>query len=578
MIIRDIPEDYYLYNSRIHTFITVLGVTRNGEPENYWIEKRGTTAEIFTGAKNNHSLNYIPKGSNIYKIHWTSPNHIRGFMDYDELYFNAIGNSWEFPIEKASVTLHLPDSVKEIQSAGYYGKTGSTQKANVNVISPQIIEFTAPSPIGNRKGLTIATGFTKGVVSAVEAPYLAQVIEKILSYLPSFVQFEHVIFGAIIIVLFVYGLVGLMLYNLLKPNSKRAFMVRFSPPDLRLDQVLAFSNPSMYKGEDRQRLSLFMDLVQKAIIIFKKPAMQFVIDKRKEVGFKTRLAPSQRQFLLTLHQLLDGKVFYHQYNPIFAKAFYELTRSVNDAIDEYYYSVIPFFKTIGFLLFIACIIYFSEVFNADTAGILVFIAVGCAILYITIVIFFKCLTASNVIPKFLMSLFFLFFGLVFTVIPLPILWNLNDDNYVLASLLLVLQFFMFFSLFFLYGKVTKVIKPEYMEDQQQVLEFKHFLQYTKEDEYKIISPDMFEEYLPYAIGFGVDESWLKRYQLLYPEHYENSLKVGEVSVRSIVKSESFNKASTVGRSGGRGGGRGGSGSGSGGSSGGGSGGGGGRGR
>lgn len=136
---------------------------------------------------------------------------------------------------------------------------------------------------------------------------------------------------------------------------------------------------------------------------------------------------------------------------------------------------------------------------------------------------------------------------------------------------------------------TSVLKKNFVDDQQAVLEFKHFLAYTKEEEYKFITPDLFEEYLAYSIIFGVEKEWLSLYAKLYPVQFAVSESDGRAAAYSFVQSTSFvNSISSPAASAlssnysergfGDSRGSGGSGSGGGGSSGGGSGGGGGGGR
>lgn len=544
-IIRDIPIYYYFGNSIVDTHVRVLSVTINGEPENYWIEAKGRMTEIFTGAVKNHPDNYIPKGSNIYKIHWTSPNHIRGFMDYDELYFNAIGNSWEFPIEKASVTLHLPDSVKVIQSAGYYGYSGSQSKAIVQEISPMTINFIASEPIGNRKGLTIATGFSKGVVQAIELPFLERLQEKILSYFPNYVYPVHIVFSIIIIVMLTYVSCGLIAYKRLKPKSERAFMVRFSPPSFSLDKAIALIAIKESIKKDRMKLSLLMDLVQKEIVIFHKNKKEFLINKDKQAEFDGKLTQGQGDFLYAIQEDDKKIVSYDQHNPLLTQAFSYLADSVQIYLNLFYYSVLPYFKIIGIAIFLICVFIFYDVMDWSIYLSIFFIDACIIALYWLTKLFFKGLSIRNIIFRVALVPFIILLMIIlpFEAIYYSLKSSISNNNIISYVLMFVLCLIFLFVLL-LFGKIKKSIKKEYFDAQQQVLEFKHFLQYTKEDEYKIISPDIFEEYLPYAIAFGVEESWLKRYQEVYPKQYNDSLQFGNVAVHVITISNDFKVASS----------------------------------
>src|SRR5699024_1844428 len=80
---------------------------------------------------------------------------------------------------------------------------------------------------------------------------------------------------------------------------------------------------------------------------------------------------------------------------------------------------------------------------------------------------------------------------------------------------------------------------------QELLEFKHFLQYTKYEEYKIITPDLFEQYLPYSIILGIENTWIKRYQKYYPAEFQQSMMVAMVQTSHNSLGNSISSSSTA---------------------------------
>ena len=86
--------------------------------------------------------------------------------DYDELYWNATGNGWIFPIDVAEARIRLPEPVKFGQRAVYTGPQGSTA-SNAEVVDekPGEITFRTTQPLGPYEGLTVAVAFPKGVVA-----------------------------------------------------------------------------------------------------------------------------------------------------------------------------------------------------------------------------------------------------------------------------------------------------------------------------------------------------------------------------------------------------------------------------
>ena len=58
------------------------------------------------------------------------PHHAadRLFPDYDELYWNATGTGWTFPIDVAEARINLPEQAPFKQTAIYTGPQGATRQ------------------------------------------------------------------------------------------------------------------------------------------------------------------------------------------------------------------------------------------------------------------------------------------------------------------------------------------------------------------------------------------------------------------------------------------------------------------
>ena len=56
-------------------------------------------------------------------------NATRFFDQYDEFYWNVTGNDWPVPIDRASATVHLPDSASgSLRAQAFTGVYGSTER------------------------------------------------------------------------------------------------------------------------------------------------------------------------------------------------------------------------------------------------------------------------------------------------------------------------------------------------------------------------------------------------------------------------------------------------------------------
>ncbi len=162
-IFRDFPTTYYdRAGNRVRVRFDVKGVTRDGSTENYELENLSNGKRVKIGSADV----YLDTGDHTYIILYETDRQIGFFDNYDELYWNVTGNGWAFPILHAEATIHLPPGAALKQYAYYTGSEGATGKdAEESVESDGGIHFQSTVPFGQGEGLTVAVGFTKGVVT-----------------------------------------------------------------------------------------------------------------------------------------------------------------------------------------------------------------------------------------------------------------------------------------------------------------------------------------------------------------------------------------------------------------------------
>lgn len=166
-IYRDIPT--VLINpdgSQLHSNLDVKSVLKNGQPEPFFIEGIQNGTRIYIGDKNT----FLNAGIYKYTIDYTMTRMARFFPDHDELYWNATGNFWDFPIEAATARVVLPDGAKISTTRGYTGKSGSLQQA-VDIIreSATTTLFRATHPLAAYEGMSVAVSFQKGLLIEPDA-------------------------------------------------------------------------------------------------------------------------------------------------------------------------------------------------------------------------------------------------------------------------------------------------------------------------------------------------------------------------------------------------------------------------
>jgi len=164
-IYRDFPT---LYDTkmgiRVEVPFKVVSVHRDGNSEPYHTEPRSNGVRVYIGSKNRQ----LEPGEYTYKLTYTTDRQLGYFDKHDELYWNVTGNGWEFPIDKVTAEVHLPEGVSldQVGHEGYTGRQGSKDKNLTSKVDEQakIIHFETTKPLRSREGLTIVTTFPKGHV------------------------------------------------------------------------------------------------------------------------------------------------------------------------------------------------------------------------------------------------------------------------------------------------------------------------------------------------------------------------------------------------------------------------------
>ncbi len=197
-IFRDFPTTYTTPEGlRVRVGFKVVSVDRDGHSEPYTVAAIDAGERVRIGSPGVE----IRPGAHSYAIVYTTDQQIGFFGDYDELYWNATGNFWRFPIDHATATVVLPPGGKILQFAAYTGAAGSTARnARADRISDREITFQTTAPLGRAEGLTVAVGFAKGAVTPPTA------IEKGIRFLRSNASTVAAVAGLLVLLAyFVYA-------------------------------------------------------------------------------------------------------------------------------------------------------------------------------------------------------------------------------------------------------------------------------------------------------------------------------------------------------------------------------------
>ncbi len=161
----DFPTRYRdRFGNRVVVDLQVLGVERNGQPEPWFTERMSNGVRINTG-----NDDFLPVPADYtYTLRYRTTRQLGFFPDHDELYWNAIGTGWIFPIESGSVKVRLPSPVPiaRMSAEAYTGPQGARGNDYVAALpAPGVASYRLTQPLGAYEGFTTVLTFPKGLIA-----------------------------------------------------------------------------------------------------------------------------------------------------------------------------------------------------------------------------------------------------------------------------------------------------------------------------------------------------------------------------------------------------------------------------
>ena len=165
-IYRDFPTTYRdRFGNRVKVALDVKGVEKNGATEPWFTERMSNGVRINTG-----NDDFLPVPADYtYTIRYRTTRQLGFFADHDELYWNAIGTGWVFPIERGTVEVRLPSPVapESMSAEAYTGPQGAKGGAYLTEKpAPGVVRYTLTEPLAPYEGFTTVLMFPKGIVHA----------------------------------------------------------------------------------------------------------------------------------------------------------------------------------------------------------------------------------------------------------------------------------------------------------------------------------------------------------------------------------------------------------------------------
>jgi len=499
-IYRDFPTRYRGRNgSQVRVGFTFEGATLDGQPVPAKAEAHGNGVRVKVGDPET----FVDVGEHRYVLRYSTTRQIGRFKDYDELYWNATGNGWIFPIDVAEARIRLPSAAKFGQRALYTGAQGSTgSSAEVIEEKPGDILFRTTGPLGPYEGLTVAVAFPKGVVA--EPSSQSRFLDWLADNGPPAVG-GLVLLGLIGFYYFAWQRVG---------RDPRAGTVvpLFSPPDELSPAAVRYV--TKMGSDNRAFAAALVDMgVKGHVRLVEEEGGWFSSDKTRIERLNSD-KPLTADEQLALSKLVEagGSIVMEQKNH---KEFSSAKKALDEVLKEKYEGKL-FNKNwgwaiAGLLLFIVALwlVAASIVAAAGLDIRLALVSLGAAM---TAALLIAWVQTATSVGKCLATGMAVLFGALAVGTGAPILFQALATAWFLPFIPALLALPLVISAFFWIDAPTK----EGRGVLDRIAGFKQYLSITERERLDRMNPpedtpEIFERFLPYAIALGVENRWADRF-------------------------------------------------------------------
>jgi hypothetical protein len=156
-IFRTIPSRFYVddVNDRIYRIAGV--VVQSDAPDDVEVSEEGGVTTIRIG-----DPDVEISGRHVYTLTYGVEGALNAFPDHDELYWNAIGDEWAAPIERARVRVRAPGRIQRVACfQGYEGSTEPCARAEARDLTAS---FSPGRALNAYEGMTVVVAIPKGAV------------------------------------------------------------------------------------------------------------------------------------------------------------------------------------------------------------------------------------------------------------------------------------------------------------------------------------------------------------------------------------------------------------------------------
>ncbi|GHB02929.1 hypothetical protein GCM10009069_27120 [Algimonas arctica] len=164
-IFRELPARYTFMGVSQNLNYDLISIERDARKDDVSITRNGNALVWRIGQADV----FLDPGPHQYVIRYRVENAIHRHGDRDELYWNATGSYWDFPIDAVRATVRFPDGATFTDTDVYTGEFNSKASTADITVSAGTAIFTTTQPLSRKAGLTVSASIAPGVIAPMSA-------------------------------------------------------------------------------------------------------------------------------------------------------------------------------------------------------------------------------------------------------------------------------------------------------------------------------------------------------------------------------------------------------------------------
>jgi uncharacterized membrane protein YgcG len=501
-IYRDFPTAYQdRLGNRYRVGFEAVSVQRDGVVENFFTRNLGNGVRTFFGNENY----VLPPGEYTYTFTYMTSRQLGFYENFDELYWNVTGNAWEFPIDKASANIFLPESIPDarINTTAYTGLQGSNERAfSENRFSGGNAYFETNRQLNPNEGLTVVISWPKGHI-------IEPTFDEKLNYFFQDNRAFIVGLGGLLILFFYY----VFTWRMVGKDPKSNVIIThyqppkgFSPASLRYVEEMGYDNKCF--------ASAVLNLAVKGYLKISETDGEYTLIK---TGKKVVMAPGELSLVNKLFQGSMSRVLKNKNHKFINNALEAHENALSRNYETQYFITNSGYFMTGIVLSILIVI--SVIFSIpdleQSAGN-IFIMAWLTGWSFGVFFLIKGALATWVRAKSIFTIiaavYASLFALMFTGIEIYVFTQFSHE--INKGILLIAVAVAGINwLFYEFLKAPTLAGRRLMD---KIEGFRRYVEVAEKQQLarkhpKGRTPELFEMYLPYALAMDVEQKWAEKF-------------------------------------------------------------------